>query len=53
MSEDKRKQRLNKSLPLILSLIFVLVVLCSFIVNFVNLAIAPSNSFLVENRQNI
>lgn len=53
MSENRRKHQLNKKIPFILSLVFAGFVLCSFLYSIIQLIIEPTNSFAVENRENI
>ncbi len=53
MSGNKKKLNIKKTIPLILSLIFILVVVISFLISFIGLVLKPSAVFAVEERQNI
>lgn len=49
MSEDRKKHKLNKKIPFILSLVLTGVILCSFLFSLVRLVLEPVQSFAVEN----
>ena len=53
MSEDKNKHDTNKKIPIIILIIFVSVILLSFLYSLIQLIIKPSNIFIVEERRNI
>jgi len=53
MSENMKRNQLNKRIPLILSLVLTSVIIGSFLFSLVKLILEPSKSFVIENRQDI
>ncbi len=53
MSDNKKKINLKKTIPFVLSLIFLCVILVSFLYNLIKLVIKPSNVFSVEERKDL
>lgn len=53
MSENNEKHNLNKKIPLLLALIFICIVILSFLYGLIQLIIEPTNVFAVEERKNI
>ena len=53
MSDKRNTHKIRKKILMLLSLIFAIVIAISFLYNFVELAMKPTNIYIVENRQNI
>lgn len=53
MSENNENHNLNRKIPLLLVLIFICIVILSFLYGLIQLILEPANVFAVEERKNI